>query len=282
MSSCPTLRLLRHISTGQHQTTRTIGSHISSGMLSSNKYLRNSSCLYSLSSCEVPRILPEDVRKSLNSVLERFKLKYKPAPITLWKRASAIWHRDQLASETVDDYIAEMVWKAKEAAIDDDMLRYAVMRGIHSQYRPYVMQQNPDSISSLLEAAKVAEATIDAGQPSMSELLDAINQLQARPMASITQSMPTPRSTASTGPLSDLPSTFVVTRTTIVQLVSWTQRTSGSTPPPASTMNRTSASSGRLCQYCGLEHNRGSCPAFGKQCRACGIRNHFARCCRRK
>ena len=34
------------------------------------------------------------------------------------------------------------------------------------------------------------------------------------------------------------------------------------------------------CTYCGMTHNRGQCPAYGKSCDKCGANNHFARVCR--
>ena len=33
------------------------------------------------------------------------------------------------------------------------------------------------------------------------------------------------------------------------------------------------------CRYCGGEHNRGNCPAYGKECRKCLKRNHFSKVC---
>ncbi|GBN94349.1 Uncharacterized protein K02A2.6 [Araneus ventricosus] len=41
-------------------------------------------------------------------------------------------------------------------------------------------------------------------------------------------------------------------------------------------------SSGRKCHYCGSHHVPGRCPAYGKQCRSCGKRNHFSRVCKLK
>ena len=49
--------------------------------------------------------------------------------------------------------------------------------------------------------------------------------------------------------------------------------------------NRNRASTpGRRCQYCDRIHdsNKASCPAYGKTCKACGRRNHFASVCRSK
>ncbi|GBM86008.1 Uncharacterized protein K02A2.6 [Araneus ventricosus] len=41
-------------------------------------------------------------------------------------------------------------------------------------------------------------------------------------------------------------------------------------------------SSGRKCHYCGIYHVPGRCPTYGKECRSCGKRNHFARVCNSK
>ena len=34
------------------------------------------------------------------------------------------------------------------------------------------------------------------------------------------------------------------------------------------------------CKYCGKSHNRGSCPAFGKECSKCGKKNQFKAVCK--
>lgn len=36
------------------------------------------------------------------------------------------------------------------------------------------------------------------------------------------------------------------------------------------------------CQYCGGKHEKGKCPAFGKECKNCRKRNHFEKVCRYK
>jgi hypothetical protein len=30
------------------------------------------------------------------------------------------------------------------------------------------------------------------------------------------------------------------------------------------------------CKYCGRDHEKRKCPAFGQTCRKCGVKNHFA------
>ena len=34
------------------------------------------------------------------------------------------------------------------------------------------------------------------------------------------------------------------------------------------------------CRYCGQQHQQRQCPAYGKICRKCGKKNHFANVCR--
>ena len=41
-----------------------------------------------------------------------------------------------------------------------------------------------------------------------------------------------------------------------------------------------SQSSIRNCKYCGKSHDKGSCPAFGKECSKCGKKNHFKAVCK--
>ena len=36
------------------------------------------------------------------------------------------------------------------------------------------------------------------------------------------------------------------------------------------------------CNYCGYVHERGKCPAYGKNCAVCNKPNHFAKVCRGK
>ena len=39
---------------------------------------------------------------------------------------------------------------------------------------------------------------------------------------------------------------------------------------------------GNECKYCGSQHDKGRCPAFGKLCKKCRKCNHFAKVCRSK
>lgn len=53
----------------------------------------------------------------------------------------------------------------------------------------------------------------------------------------------------------------------------WLGRPSGSFQQASQMIN---------CYRCGMTHQIRKCPAFGKQCSACGIFNHFQKMCRKK
>ena len=43
--------------------------------------------------------------------------------------------------------------------------------------------------------------------------------------------------------------------------------------------NRKKSQSWGKCGHCGKSHYKGKCPAYGKTCRKCNGRNHYAACC---
>ncbi|CAC5366632.1 unnamed protein product [Mytilus coruscus] len=46
------------------------------------------------------------------------------------------------------------------------------------------------------------------------------------------------------------------------------------------TMETNNQHSHDFCNYCGFRHESRRCPAYGKDCRSCGIKNHFESMCR--
>jgi len=132
--------------------------------------------------------LTDEERSSYKAVCEQFKKKYSPAPITLWRRASDFWATEQQPGQSVEEYYSEMRCKGQEIEATDDMVRYAIMRGLRANLRPYVMQQDPATPEGLLEAAKVAEATIEDSTPLNSAILEAINRVEQRVSAPVVAS----------------------------------------------------------------------------------------------
>ena len=252
--------------------------------------------------------LDEKLRDDYRTVIKHFEDRYLPAPISRWKRASEIWSRDQRQTESVDDYYADMLRKARDIDQDvseeDPMTRYAIMRGLRPTLRTYVMQQNPRTTTELLEAAKIAEATVTDSAPSFNtEILDAISRLEQRVTNSINNDRDNRRVTFNRSPSQPRRDTRRyrdddnTARRSPTPRRSW-GRPAPTTPPPAAryqqqttpgfvpryqqpmmpTTTQQPVQPG--CTRCGRLHLPGNCVARGKLCRNCGKMNHFAICCR--
>jgi len=203
--------------------------------------------------------------------------------------------------------------RAREVNAPADMTRYAMMKGLRPELRSWVMRQNPTTTDELLEAAKVAEATeVETTPSATSEILDAIRRLelrattpvddQRRPTFRPSSPAPKPRREAPrpdrrvrfddrrapTGrgyfgpkapvfnPLQPAP----VRALQINQLPEPTWYGSPLSPPGPDRWWERPSSRTSDCTNCARQHPPGNCPAFGKICRSCGKRNHFAVCCR--
>ena len=237
--------------------------------------------------------LSDETRSDYDAVVDRFRAKYAPAPISLWRRASELWNRDQRPDESAEDYVSDMMRKARDVGAEPPMTRYAIVRGLRPQLRTYVMQQNPTTTAELLDAAKVAEATIvDSGPSVSSEILEAISRLEQRvaaPVDTMRRVDTRRRSPAPFGrsPLTSRPSVRFDDRRQPPPFNGYRGRDRGRTPPPAPAPSQMSAGplaprppSQAGCRNCGRVHAANACFAFGKQCHNCGKRNHFAVCCR--
>jgi len=197
-----------------------------------------------------------------------------------------------------------MMKKARDVGADEnnDMTRYAIVKGLRASLRPYVMQQNPRSSAELLEAAKVAEATIvEPPSAPNTEILDAISLLEQRVTNSVDN---TRRARSSRSPSNEHRGTppppnyrnrqprrppSPSLRRAWNQQVPQQPAARGSPPmmpvphqppftPPPQQMMYAQETTG--CTYCARFHAPGNCVAKGKQCRKCGKFNHFAICCR--
>ena len=161
-------------------------------------------------------------RVNYDGVLERFEKKYAPAPISLWRRASELWSRDEKSGETVEEYYSDMVRRAREVSASDEMTRFAMVRGLRPELRTYVMQQNPATNDELLAAAKVSEATVIESSPTITtEILDAIRRLEACAATSIRESCRSPVRSSSPSLRPRSASTSRPERTTLRRRPSW-------------------------------------------------------------
>ena len=252
--------------------------------------------------------LPDADRADYNTVITRFRDKYAPASITMWRRASEFWSRNQRPTECVEEYMSEMLREAHEVSAPDDMIRYAAIRGLRAELRTYVMQQNPATTTDLLEAAKIAEATVvDSGSTVTSDILEAINRLEHRVAAPVDERPRSPARGRSPARRYDGRSTSLPCQDRRVRVDDGPppprgdvgnsrqpryagfqrpqrffggpppqQPMSSSTPRVFPTRQFTVSTPASGCTNCARTHDsQGVCPAAGKFCRYCGKRNHF-------
>ena len=156
--------------------------------------------------------------------------------------------------------------KARDVGAEPPMTRYAIVRGQRPELRTDVMQQNPTTTAELLEAAKVAEATIvDSGPPVSSEILEPINRLEQRVAAPVDNTCRADTHRRSPALFSRFSSTsrfWFGNRRQPLPFNGYCDRDRGSMTPPASASSQMSAGplvrrppSQAGCSNCGRVHD---------------------------
>jgi len=232
--------------------------------------------------------LDDDTRSDYKTLIQAFAERYTPAPISRWKRASEFWSRDQRPNESVEEYYADMMNKARDVGTkeDSDMIRYAVMRGLRPALRTYVMQQNPTTVTELLEAAKIAEATVSEPSTAAStEILEAINRLEQRVTNTVTDNRRVRFSPSPSSIRRDVRQPYGNRgQTSRAQSPAsrrpWSQQPAAHRPLQMRVQQQPLQSQRPGCTNCARMHLPGNCVAKSKTCYACGRIGHLAICCR--
>ena len=105
-------------------------------------------------------------------VSELFKSRYVSSDLLKWQKATEIFDTLQGAHETVDDYATKIKKKAKAVPLADDVVRYAITRGLRPFIKAHVIQANAKTLEEVLDRARAAELT-EVHQPAG---LDKINE----------------------------------------------------------------------------------------------------------
>ena len=124
-------------------------------------------------------MLPDETRSSWEQLRTKFKERFQDSDVMRWQKASKLWGRDQGQHESVDAYATALQKIAKSAGVHDDMLRYAIMRGLRKELRAHVIQSGVTTLSGLIDAARIAEIAAGDGStsttpdgPLLGQLLD--------------------------------------------------------------------------------------------------------------
>ena len=106
--------------------------------------------------------LANGVKTDATQLVNSFKQRYEPTPLTKIQLVSEAWSRKQKHDESVDTYVA--VLRKLQATIDvtkavftDNNMRDAIKTGLKPSIRQYVLQQAPATLDATIEAARKAE-----------------------------------------------------------------------------------------------------------------------------
>ena len=258
--------------------------------------------------------LTEEVRTNWQLLHDRFKERFADSDVMKWQKASKLWSRDQGQYESVDAFVTALQKIAKSAAVNDEMLRYAIMRGLRKELRSHVIQSGATSLNDLISAARVAEiATAEnttSSTPSEGLLNQLLQEMSANRRVSEQNAAELQRLARSTAAVNTLGASS--TRPAPTRRVSFrAQDIRQGTPPaeqygnrngrpgyqsrlpssrvplrrgspPDPSLNNRPSRPTHTCGNCGGMHEFGisNCRAYGVICYTCGKRNHLAKMCR--
>jgi len=122
-------------------------------------------------------MLPDETRWSWEQLRTKFKERFQDSDVRRWQKASKWWGRDQGQHESVDAYVTALQKTVKLAGVHDDMLRYAMMRGLRKELRAHVIQSGATMLSGLVKAARIAEIAAGDGLTSTTSRLRLLGRL---------------------------------------------------------------------------------------------------------
>ena len=154
------------------------------------------------------------------------------------------WGRNQNEGEPIDQWVTDLRTKAAKCeflAHESDMIRDKIVFGVHdTRIKERLLREADLTLARALDICRAAETS----KHQMDTMGAAHTQIHA---------MHTQKNVSHRGKTSHRP----------------TSHQTGSNDKREST-----------CQYCGQSHAPRHCPAYGKMCKKCSGRNHFAVVCR--
>jgi len=123
--------------------------------------------------------LPDTSTDSYANIKQAFDARYKVPEMVKYKSAKDLFSRKQQQSESVDDFCAGLQKAARIIGADEKTTVYAALNGISPSLVGFIAQRKPETMATLLEAARIAELTIPAQKNAQDEVSSQISEVKA-------------------------------------------------------------------------------------------------------
>ena len=200
--------------------------------------------------------MTEEDRKTTKGILEALETYFKPQKNVVYERY-VFFTCDQQATESVDQYITKLKELASSCDfgnLNEEMIRDRLVLGcVNPHVRERMFREKDLTLIKARDMCRSAEITQMqlakmnvSGQQAQSEIHFAKNKSRKPNYAQETKEG------------------HKMNKNPIYKKKQHSSH---------------SRQNVRDCKYCGGEHKKGSCPAYGKICHKCHKKNHFAKCC---
>jgi len=202
-------------------------------------------------------------KRSTELLLKEFEQYFCPSPMDQVLNTESVFNRNQKPGEKVRDYVAAMQKLARRIpAVDEDLLKCMVLRGLQPQIKAFVLQHASDihtvgDISTLAKVAEAAGIETTGANGDMATVMEEIRQSRAE-VRMLTNRLDR-MSLNTVSSRSPTPERRRVRFQTSTYAGRGTLRRGTPRGTPATTTNRGS------CERCGRGHY-GLCPATNMNC----------------
>ena len=195
---------------------------------------------------------PGENANDFATVIEKFEAYCNPRQNILYEWF-LFWNLKQGEGENVDSYVKRLRTQAglcEFGELRDRMLLFRLVFGITD--------------------VKLKERLLRIGDLTLAQAMDNVraSEMTKIQMSAIAEGDKTSAAVNTVGNSQD-------EATTVNAVVSKSRKPSTANPNHAGTKIK-------QCRFCGFDHLKGKCPAYGKECRKCSRRNHFASRCPEK
>jgi len=152
--------------------------------------LRLAMAMFVLTARDWLQNLPQDRKDTYMHLKAAFAEKFIQPAILKWQSANDIFTKQQMATETVDEYANRIRNLGKRIEFTDSTLMFALLNGLKPAIKGQVLARNPQTFTEAVDHARLAELSVIVSTSSTEKMITAqltemrhdIQQLAGRSM----------------------------------------------------------------------------------------------------